>query len=191
MPRINKTKFAILGILNLMPRSGYDIKKFCDTSFSHYWNENFSAIYPVLKRMEQDGLVTKKTEQNEGKPTRNIYSITEKGKNELFEWVLSPTEEQPVREEGLLKLAMGNANEEAQRELAIKLFEEAKEKNQRKLQECLDDERALIEEDPLFQSTGISFRLIALRCIIAITSAKITWCDESLEILKSKERRAP
>ena len=43
----NKSRFAILGILNIQPSSGYDIKKYCDTVISGIWNENFGHIYPT------------------------------------------------------------------------------------------------------------------------------------------------
>ena len=52
MPKENKTKYAILGLLSLAPMSGYDIKIITDNSIGHFWNENFGHIYPVLGRME-------------------------------------------------------------------------------------------------------------------------------------------
>lgn len=51
MAKVNKTKYySLLGILSNRPGSGYDIKKMCDSSIGHFWNENFGHIYPVLKR---------------------------------------------------------------------------------------------------------------------------------------------
>ena len=54
MPKNNNTKYALLGILSLFPASGYDIKKFCDWSLTHFWNENYGHIYPVLKLMQDE-----------------------------------------------------------------------------------------------------------------------------------------
>ncbi|AKA68713.1 PadR family transcriptional regulator [Clostridium scatologenes] len=66
MAKINKTKYALLGVLTLSSGSGYDIKKFCDSSIGHFWNENYGHIYPVLKKMEEEELITKKlNEQKE------------------------------------------------------------------------------------------------------------------------------
>ena len=70
MAKVNKTKYAILGVLSLKPGSVYDIKKFCDKGISYFWNENFGHIYPVLKQMEAEGVITKTAEQNEGKPMK-------------------------------------------------------------------------------------------------------------------------
>ncbi len=72
MPKVNKTKFAILGMLSIAPMSGYDMKKRFDSSVAHFWNENYGHIYPVLGRLEKEGLVTKKTELPQGKPLRKV-----------------------------------------------------------------------------------------------------------------------
>ncbi|MGA9048227.1 MAG: PadR family transcriptional regulator, partial [Dehalococcoidia bacterium] len=47
MPKINKTKYAILGLLSLKPASGYDLKKTVDWNIGFFWNENFGHIYPI------------------------------------------------------------------------------------------------------------------------------------------------
>ena len=104
MPKVNKTRYAILGVLSLKPGSGYDIKKFCDDSIFYFWNENYGHLYPVLKQMEKEGLVTRSSEQTEGKPPRNVYSITRNGKEELNRWLMLPVEPHPFRSELLLKM---------------------------------------------------------------------------------------
>ncbi|NPV89167.1 MAG: PadR family transcriptional regulator [Firmicutes bacterium] len=104
MPKINKTRYAILGVLSLKPGSGYDIKKFCDDSIFYFWNENYGHLYPVLRQLEKDGLVTRSSEQTEGKPPRNVYSITDQGREELHRWLMLPVEPYPFRSELLLKM---------------------------------------------------------------------------------------
>ena len=54
MAKINKTKYALLGVLSIMSGSGYDIKKFCDSSIGYFWNENYGHIYPMLQRLEDE-----------------------------------------------------------------------------------------------------------------------------------------
>ncbi len=51
MATTNKSRYALLGVLCMKPGSGYDIKKFCDKTISHFWNENYGHIYPVLKQL--------------------------------------------------------------------------------------------------------------------------------------------
>ncbi|MDS0525904.1 PadR family transcriptional regulator [Clostridium sp. SHJSY1] len=79
MAKTNKTKYALLGALSLMSGSGYDIKKFCDSSIGHFWNENYGHIYPVLQKMEQEELITKQVEQTEGRPAKMCILLQKKG----------------------------------------------------------------------------------------------------------------
>ena len=70
MAKINKTKYAILGVLSQMSGSGYDIKKCCDTSIAYFWNENYGHIYPVLKKMEEE----EKNDSGDDPPRRNVVN---------------------------------------------------------------------------------------------------------------------
>ena len=40
MPRVNRTRFAILGMLTSGPRSGYDLKKDFEEQISNFWSES-------------------------------------------------------------------------------------------------------------------------------------------------------
>ena len=61
----NKSRYALLGVLSMKSCSGYDIKKFCDKTISHFWNENFGHIYPVLSELQKEGLISQ-VEQDSG-----------------------------------------------------------------------------------------------------------------------------
>ncbi|HWT76082.1 MAG TPA: PadR family transcriptional regulator, partial [Mobilitalea sp.] len=82
----NKTRYAILGVLCMKPCTGYDIKKFCDNTISHFWNENFGHIYPVLKQLLEEGLIT--LADPEAEDRRKLYTITEKGRQKFCEWLV-------------------------------------------------------------------------------------------------------
>jgi DNA-binding PadR family transcriptional regulator len=60
--------------------TGYDLKKAFDLSFSYFSGLSFGAIYPALKKMAKEGLITMKAQLQENAPTRKIYTITEEGK---------------------------------------------------------------------------------------------------------------
>ncbi len=82
MKQTNKTKFAILGILLDSPCSGYDIKQSMLRSTAHFWQESDASIYPMLKTLEQEGLVTSRSE-SVGKRERKIFELTDSGKKEF------------------------------------------------------------------------------------------------------------
>ncbi len=107
MPKINRTRYAILGMLSYGPKSGYDLKKAFDQSISFFWQEDFGHIYPELKRLEEEGFVTKTVEPAEGKPARHVYSITAEGRRNLEAWLLLPAARPNYRVEILLKVFFG------------------------------------------------------------------------------------
>jgi DNA-binding PadR family transcriptional regulator len=107
MPRENKTKYAVLGLLTYASLSGYDIRRIYADTLGNFWSESYGAIYPILKRLEEEGLATREVQHQAGKPDRNAYTITEQGREEMRRWLAQPPD--PVRErvEVLLKLFHG------------------------------------------------------------------------------------
>ena len=79
MPRENKTKYAVLGLLAYAPLSGYDIRRIYAQSLGNFWSESYGHIYPILKRLEDEGLATREVQRQTGKPDRNVYTITDAG----------------------------------------------------------------------------------------------------------------
>ncbi len=106
--RENKSKYAILGILNMSPGSGYDIKKLFEEKFSYFWNESYGQIYPILRRLSAEGLTVCSVKRQTGKPDRHIYSITDRGRKVLRSWLLEPAKRQVGRHEIILKLIFGD-----------------------------------------------------------------------------------
>jgi DNA-binding PadR family transcriptional regulator len=87
--------------------TGYELKKFFDTTVAHFWNAELSQIYPALKAMESEGLVEMKVEVQEDRPNRKVYSITEAGRREIIRWLAEPAEADQVREPMLIKVFFG------------------------------------------------------------------------------------
>lgn len=105
----NKTKFLILGLLSEESLSGYEIKKIVDMRFSFFWSESFGQIYPQLKKLSEDGLIQEiLLNDTENNKVSKKYSITDKGRVELKEWLEEPVEKETVRYEILLKMYFSN-----------------------------------------------------------------------------------
>ena len=98
---------VLLGLLTIEPMSGYDLGQNIRTSVGFFWNESYGQIYPNLKMLAAEGLVTAKTERQEGKPDRHIYSITQKGRERLAAWLAVAPQAEIPRNELLLKLFFG------------------------------------------------------------------------------------
>jgi DNA-binding PadR family transcriptional regulator len=75
-----------LAILHFSDATGYEIKKMStEERFSYFVDASFGSIYPALSRLQDDECVTVREEYESGKPPRKIYSITDKGRDELIE----------------------------------------------------------------------------------------------------------
>jgi PadR family transcriptional regulator AphA len=178
----SKTRFAVLGILSYGPMSGYDIKKFYAQSVAGFWSESYGQIYPILKRLAEEGLATKSVRKQEGKPDRHIYTITEKGREELQQWLVEPTGRHIGRHEALLKLMFGKQISVADNIIQIKRFR-ARQRNELKEVEELK-ERFINEEvdDP-----NIPFWQLAFSYGEHVNRAYIEWAEETLAALRKMD----
>ncbi len=80
-------KHGILGLLNYEDMTGYDIMKFFKDSLSFFWTAQTSQIYRELQTLKKKGWVIDKNVTKKNKLNKKIFSITEKGKNELRRWL--------------------------------------------------------------------------------------------------------
>lgn len=93
----------ILGFLMESNMTGYEIKQMMMVSTSNFIDASFGSIYPALKRLESGGSISF-TENVMGGKYKKLYSITEKGKEELLKWLREPTVFSPFNYEYLAKL---------------------------------------------------------------------------------------
>src|SRR6266545_3051130 len=105
---ISSTEAAILGLLRLGERSGYDLSKMVRGSVGYFWSPAQSQIYAVLPRLVEAGLAARRGARQAGRPAKQIYRITKRGEAALDEWLNDPeTERAAVKNPFLLKLFLG------------------------------------------------------------------------------------
>lgn len=80
-------KYAILGLLNRHPMTGYELAKEFNYELAEFWYANHSQIYPELKKLFDEKLVTFDVEISGDILEAKRYSITEAGKNDLMKWL--------------------------------------------------------------------------------------------------------
>jgi PadR family transcriptional regulator, regulatory protein AphA len=83
-------KFALLGLLAESPKYGYELKRRFEGALGNVWSVSYGQLYPTLRRLSETGWVTKKSEPGKKAAEKNIYSITEKGRRKLDDWLLTP-----------------------------------------------------------------------------------------------------
>ncbi|NEN06372.1 PadR family transcriptional regulator [Diaminobutyricibacter tongyongensis] len=67
----------ILRHLRRQPAHGYELRKRVEETTGVVLHNN--SLYPALKRFEEAGAVVKRSEEQEGRPARHVYSITPVG----------------------------------------------------------------------------------------------------------------
>jgi PadR family transcriptional regulator, regulatory protein AphA len=92
-----------LAILYEGESTGYEIRKLSvDGEYSYFVDASFGAIYPALQKLEADKLVTSRVEQQDGKPAKKIYVITELGRREFINSLFEQLGEDVYRSEFMM-----------------------------------------------------------------------------------------
>lgn len=79
----------ILGELMEEPQSGYDLRNVLQISLGRHRKASYGVIYPLLEKLEKDGLVEITNVGSDGK-NKKVATITEKGKDRFFELMKMP-----------------------------------------------------------------------------------------------------
>jgi DNA-binding PadR family transcriptional regulator len=70
-----------------------------------YWSGNNNQIYKTLLELQKDGMITYETIHQDGSPSKKIYSVTQKGIEELKEWIVSASAVPEFKKPFLIQLA--------------------------------------------------------------------------------------
>jgi DNA-binding PadR family transcriptional regulator len=80
----------ILGFLMGQSMTGYELKKGFSLSFSFFSGLSYGSIYPALKKLEADGLISMELQVQDGSPNRKVYTVTPKGREEFLASIREP-----------------------------------------------------------------------------------------------------
>ncbi len=176
-----KIDCVILGLLSHEDLTGYEIKKRMDASLKYFWGASYGSIYPALSDLVKNGMAVKRDE-TENNRNKIIYSITQKGRCHLKDWLRLPAEKDELRYETLLKLFFGNEAGALQAISHIDAFEEKIVKDLQHLTDSADVLRKNISSDDTHK-----YYLLTAEFGIKTYSAYLEWCREAKTMLK-KER---
>jgi DNA-binding PadR family transcriptional regulator len=86
-------KYPILGFLTERPRHGYELKSALSPALPREKRVNDGVLYPLLRKMESDGLIAGKRERGDGGRDRVVYRATPRGRREFAAWLRSGDDE--------------------------------------------------------------------------------------------------
>jgi DNA-binding PadR family transcriptional regulator len=181
MAREKRINVVILGLLSHEDLTGYDIKKHIDNSISFFWNGSFGNIYPALKELEEDNLISSSNAPVGGRE-RIVYHITQKGKKHLREWIKDEQAVNELRYETLLKLFFAGGADKKDALHNIELFEDKIKKDLSILKiHCKTLKDDLNSEDHMY------FYLTALFGVETY-EAYIKWCGKAKKLINDKDQ---
>ena len=174
---------AILASLDFQPMTGYDLKKFFDMSVGHFWTTTQSHIYKALNDLEEESWVEKKTVEQEDKPNRKEYTITQTGRAELRRWLTTPLPPAPVREAWLVQLFFSHTSTDEE----ITALVEERGKTMREIVDAYKGQtQAAVPQDlPPGLERARALWQITLDYGIAFYEFELKWNKEMLERVKN------
>jgi DNA-binding PadR family transcriptional regulator len=110
-PRID-IKFPILGFLMESEMTGYDLKSRFRDPIGFFYRASDGSLYPALKKLERDALVTMRAEQR-GRRARKVYAITPRGREHFLRTLREPAQPIFVYDEAQVKIYFAHHDPEA------------------------------------------------------------------------------
>lgn len=96
---------ALLALVRIGPMSGYELQKQFSQSVGHVWHAPDSQIYPELRKMAGEGLITPEEQTRGTAGIRRVYHVTDEGAASFAEWMNGPLKYQRTRDSAHLKAA--------------------------------------------------------------------------------------
>lgn len=97
-------KHAVLATLLEGEASGYDLAKIFDVSVANFWAATPQQLYRELDRLAEAGLITARVVEQERRPNKRMFRLTDAGRRELTVYTSAPPRPSAVRDELLVQV---------------------------------------------------------------------------------------
>lgn len=151
--------------------TGYAVREAIRDSVGHFSSESFGQIYPMLSRLESDGLVVK------GEDAR--FRLTAPGRRRLHERLLEPVEPPTARNGVLLRVFFGRT---LGPKACRRVVDDAAAQAEASLS-MLRTIRAEVEAEP--QTADRPYVLLTISAGETAARARLAWAEEARVVLDS------
>jgi DNA-binding PadR family transcriptional regulator len=159
--------------------SGYDIKRFLKGLSWLIGNPSGGSLYPVLRSLRQEGLVTMEVIPGLDRPPRKLYSITASGQQALEAWMEQPIAANAPLKAFVMRLLLADSHTHAR--LCAHL-------QQRNAQVAKHHTSLVGSLEPPTADLGLGQQL-ALDYGRAMAAAELAWLNSTLGRLEEQVRR--
>jgi DNA-binding PadR family transcriptional regulator len=97
-------RHAILAALLEGDASGYQLSKRFDVSVANFWAATPQQLYRELEHMERDGLATARVVEQQRRPSKRVFTITDAGCQQLAAFTAKPPRPLALRDELLVQV---------------------------------------------------------------------------------------
>jgi DNA-binding PadR family transcriptional regulator len=180
---------AVMAALLDGESTGYDLAKAFDASVANFWICTPQQLYRELDRMEADGLIVARTVEQERRPNKRLFSLTQKGLDELTRFTAAPHKPTAIRDELLVAVLAADRGDVEAVKASIrerKQWAEAKIARYERLRAKLLADRT--EEEFLATAERVGPYLTLLRGL-SFERDNARWCARSLTVLERRGAR--
>ncbi|MDQ4109299.1 MAG: PadR family transcriptional regulator [Actinomycetota bacterium] len=184
--RLTTTSYAVLAQVAVHPWSTYELAQQRVRYFRYVWPRAESAIYREVKRLSSMGLLDGKKE-HVGKRARTVYSITEKGREELREWLATPISPFAMDFEAMIRLFVAPLG--------------TKQQIVRTLDQVQDDASEMLRfagavKEEFLQGIAVTqdqvyIRALAIDFFISLLNTVEAWAERTLKEIESWDDLSP
>jgi len=175
---------AILGFLEVGPKTGYDLKKRFDRSVAGFWPADQSRIYRTLAKLNKAGYVSQEVVAQADRPNRKLYHITDRGREHLYQWMSEAQPGSPPRNAWLVQLFFSGLLSDDE---AIRLLEGKKERILGTLASFPERFRLGRDYEHDEPERVDFFHWLTLDAAVSQRYALLEWIDGAIERIKRKE----
>lgn len=182
-------KHGLLGLLNYGSMTGYELNKAFKDSLFSFWQAKASQIYRELDAMEGYGWLTSRRIIQSEKPNKRLYTITNRGKEALMDWLSAPeadiADAMRVKSAFLMRVFFAGETSKAQALDLLHAYREACLANCREMQAGHD--AIATYETVVKDEKKSAYWKITLLYGEAFSQAGLQWVDQAIAILKEME----
>jgi DNA-binding PadR family transcriptional regulator len=95
-------RHALLALLSEGPKYGLQLRDEFEARTGEVWPLNVGQVYTTLQRLERDAFV--ESDDGEAPGSQKHFRITASGSTELEQWLLTPSDTAPPRDELVIKV---------------------------------------------------------------------------------------
>lgn len=172
-------KHGLLGFLSEQEMSGYDLEKMFSSSVGYFWSAKISQVYRDLHAMENAGWVQSSDFIQTGRPNKKIFKITDAGKQELENWLISydVKKDSEIRIGILMRMFFAARRP---KEETISILEQHR-KNCQNARDKLRNVNQELEES--YAQAELLYSKITLSYGEKYYQMQVEWCNETIEKL--------